>query len=100
MSVGLIQMCSQCRREIEVYCSEHPEAPVEVIHIEQVAHLQACAHCGQVLSPRNIRLALEDIGGGLSIHKITLCCPGHSEETGCPSYRTADLESMAYWYMI
>lgn len=100
MSEGLIQVCSQCRREVEVYCAEHPEAALEVIHIEQAAHLQSCSHCGQTLSPRNIRLALEDIGGGLAIDKITLCCPGHSEETGCPRYRAVDGESMAYWYMI
>lgn len=100
MSIGLIQICSQCRREVEVYCSEHPEASVEVIHVEQAAHLQTCWHCGQALSLINIRLALEDIGGGLAIDKINLCCPGHSATTGCPSYRAEDLESMAYWYLV
>lgn len=86
--------------EVEIYCPEHPAARVEVIHIEQAAHLQACSHCGQMLSPVNIRLALEDIGGGLAIDKITLCCPGHTEETGCPQYQAADRDSMAYWYML
>ncbi len=97
---GTVQICSQCRREVEVYCAEHPEVRVEVIHVEQAVHLQTCSDCGQTLSAVNIRLALEDIGGGLPIDKITLCCPGHTEGVGCPSYSVVDRESMAYWYMI
>jgi hypothetical protein len=97
--MGIVQVCSQCRREVEVYCLEHPEVRVEIIHIEQATHLQTCSHCGQTLSAVNIRLALEDIGGGLAIDKITLCCPGHTEDAGCPRYRDEDGKSMAYWYM-
>lgn len=96
----MVQVCSQCRREVEVYCSEHPEVHLEVIHIEEAAHLQACSHCGQTLSAVNIRLALEDIGGGVMIDKITLCCPGHTEGEGCPHYQDADREGMAYWYLL
>ncbi len=95
-----VQLCGQCGREVEVYCQEHPEAPVEVIRLEDAPHLQACSHCGQALSPVNIRLALEDIGGGLPLDKITLCCPGHIEDTGCPDYRDEHRGTMAYWYMI
>ena len=98
--MGMIQVCSYCRREIEVYCPDHPEMRVEIIHVEQAAHLQACSRCGQELSAVNIRLALEDIGGGLALDKITLCCPGHEEAKGCPPYRDADRERMAYWYLL
>lgn len=98
--LGKVQMCSTCGQAVDVYCPAHPEARLEVIQIEQAMHLQRCSHCGQALSPDNIRLALVDIGGGVAIDRITLCCPGHIENEGCPAYRAEDHWTMAYWYMV
>ncbi|MBM3222355.1 MAG: hypothetical protein FJZ47_00920 [Candidatus Tectomicrobia bacterium] len=98
--MNMVQVCSQCQREVEAACPAHPGAYVEHIHIEQVAHFQSCSHCGQALSAVNIRLALEDIGGGVALNKLTLCCPGHSEVLGCQSYQDDDHGRRAYWYLL
>lgn len=98
--MAIIQVCSHCQQQVEVYCAAHPEARVESIEIELVAHFQTCSHCGQTLSAVNIRLALEDIGGGVALDKLTLCCPGHMEDAGCPRYQADDSERMAYWYLL
>ncbi len=60
--------------------------------------LQHCAHCGQALSSANVRGAMEDIGGGVFFTRVRFCCPGHTEEHGCPPYGAADRERGAYWY--
>ncbi|MGE3537019.1 MAG: hypothetical protein AB7N91_06205 [Candidatus Tectimicrobiota bacterium] len=95
-----MQVCSICKQTVDVFCAAHPEAHLDVVQIDYAPHLQHCSHCGQALSTTNIRLALEDIGEGLALERITLCCPGHLEDTGCPHYGADDHHIMAYWYLI
>jgi len=59
-----------------------------------------CSNCGQVLSEENIRLAMEDLGGDVAEDKITFCCPGYTDDKGCPGYGRDDRSEMAYWYTI
>ena len=66
------------------------------------AYFEACLFGNEAalkaLSPANVRGAGEDIGGGVAFTRVRLCCPGHTEEHGCPPYGAADRERGAYWY--
>lgn len=64
--------------------------------------MEQCAQCGQFLSTANIIGALQEIGeDGMYFYcarKVTFCCPGYTDEHGCPGYSTGDTSTAAYWY--
>lgn len=72
------------------------------------AGLGKCSNCGWQLTTENIANALFDAGVDPNdeatrdkteaIDRLTLCCPGYSDESGCPGYSAEDREKAAYWY--
>lgn len=67
------------------------------------APLQICSNCGQILSEENVILGIEDYGEDPEdisedeLDHLSFCCPGYSDESGCPGYSREDKSLAAYW---
>ncbi len=60
-------------------------------------HLHNCSCCGHTLTLDNIQGAMADLGWDRDdpdLDKVTLCCPGYTDEEGCPGN---DPTAPAYW---